>query len=342
MDNYSTSTLLGVLAGLSRPSSFLLDMWAPSEQTFETEDVKFDKVEKRRKLAPLVSPVVAGKPDTMRGYETKTIAPPYVKPMHPVEPGKTMKRRAGESLNGQKSLVQRRDEMVIDNLRIEDDEITRLETWMLAQILKTGKVTLKGENHPERLVDLVRLPEFTKALAGASRWGETGVSPYQNIVAWARYAAQKVGMHHGHVIMGPGAVELLQADEEFKELTNRRSQNEGEIKFLPQATGADGQEALYLGSTGQFAFYQYQEWYEDQDGNEQTMIGDYDVIMGNPKRADGIRLYGAILDDAALMALSRYPSSWVQKNPSVRYTMTQSAPLPVLTDPDATQCITVR
>ncbi|MGD9545035.1 MAG: major capsid protein, partial [Methylocystis sp.] len=46
--------------------------------------------------------------------------------------------------------------------------------------------------------------------------------------------------------------------------------------------------------------------------------------------AQGIRTYGAILDRKVLQALSRFPKVWDEEDPSVTYTMTQSAPLPLL------------
>ena len=51
-----------------------------------------------RRLAPFVSPLVAGKAERSRGYSTRSFTPAYVKPKHVVEPSKAMKRRAGERL----------------------------------------------------------------------------------------------------------------------------------------------------------------------------------------------------------------------------------------------------
>ncbi|EKP0155446.1 major capsid protein, partial [Escherichia coli] len=62
------------------------------------------------------------------------------------------------------------------------------------------------------------------------------------------------------------------------------------------------------------------------------------LVLGNTA-AEGIRCYGAIKDAQALsegvVASSRYPKHWLTVgDPSCEFTMTQSAPLMVLPDPD--------
>ncbi|EFO0774642.1 TPA: major capsid protein, partial [Escherichia coli] len=62
------------------------------------------------------------------------------------------------------------------------------------------------------------------------------------------------------------------------------------------------------------------------------------LVLGNTA-ADGIRCYGAIQDAQALsegvVASSRYPKHWLTVgDPAREFTMTQSAPLMVLPDPD--------
>jgi hypothetical protein len=48
----------------------------------------------------------------------------------------------------------------------------------------------------------------------------------------------------------------------------------------------------------------------------------------------GVQAFGAIMDEEVLIATEFYPSSWVEKNPSARFIMTQSAPLVVPTRPN--------
>ena len=80
----------------------------------------------------------------------------------------------------------------------------------------------------------------------------------------------------------------------------------------------------------------YDEWYLDDNGDEQPMMPVDKILLGST-RTRNARLYGAIqdLDAGADFAVSRYPKSWTEKDPSMRFVMLQSAPLVALLQPDA-------
>ena len=61
MDNYTTTALLGVIENLKRPQMGLLDMFFPTVQISDAEEIKFDVRIGKRRIAPFVSPVVEGK-----------------------------------------------------------------------------------------------------------------------------------------------------------------------------------------------------------------------------------------------------------------------------------------
>lgn len=77
--------------------------------------------------------------------------------------------------------------------------------------------------------------------------------------------------------------------------------------------------------------------YIAEDGIEKRYLPDGMLVLGNTA-ADGIRCYGAIQDAQALsegvVASSRYPKHWLTVGSAREFTMTQSAPLMVLPDPD--------
>jgi hypothetical protein len=343
MDYSNTRALLALIEPFDQPSQFLLDTFFPDEQTFDSEEVYFDKLSNTRQLAPFVSPLVAGKPMRSRGHVTKCFKPAYVKPFHAVEPAKALKRRAGERLGGELSPERRRDLAVADNLLIEDQAISRTEEWMASQILRTGSVTVEGEDYPTQVVDFGRDSSLTVALTSTARWGETGVDPLSTLRTWGANVANLSGAAPRLGILDPLAAELFQNDAGVREILDNRRQASGSIELSPLISAGNGEEVAYIGSIGQFEFYQYQQIYNDRvTGAATKMLPDYTVLLGAPKTGQGVRTYGAILDDDALRAMARFPKSWKSDNPSVRYTMTQSAPLPVLPEPNAVMCATVR
>ena len=60
MDLFSTNVLTGAINSLITPAQFLLNRFFTIEQTEQSEEIHFDVIDKTRRLAPFVSPVVAG------------------------------------------------------------------------------------------------------------------------------------------------------------------------------------------------------------------------------------------------------------------------------------------
>ena len=342
MDPYTTRTYLGMLAGIKRPKRFLLELFFPREQVFNTAEVIFEKVKATRRLAPFVSPTVAGKPQPGRGIVQATFAPPYLKPKNVIDPTMTLRRRAGESLEGSAAPLDRREAIRLELLEDQDDQITRREEWMGAQLLLSGIMLVVAEDHPPMAVNLLRNPLNTQVLTGAARWGEAGVSPFKFLQAEAPQIATRSGFAPRIVVLDPLAAGLLLQDELLTKLAVAPTPPAGLALNILGVLQDDQDEAIYLGTAGGFQFWQYQSQYTDSDGTVRNMMPDYTVIMGSPSGGEGVRLYGAILDDEVLEPLPRYPKEWVQPDPSVRYLMTQSAPLPVIPNANATACFTVR
>ena len=321
----------------------LLDLFFPDAMNFDTETVNFDIIDAARRLAPFVSPNVAGRPMRQRGFKTRTFTPPYIKPKHVIEPNKQMKRRAGERLTGSMSPAERFDAATAETLALQEEQIARREEWMASQLLRTGSVVCVGEDFPSQTIDLGRNAAHTVQLSGAARWNQSGVSPYNDLKTWATTVATRSGVHPGTVVMDPLACSYLQKDPDVRALLAlpQTTPDTVALRLLGVSTGAQGDELIRIGKVGNFEIYQYSAIYTDDDGNVSNFMPSNTVIMGSRKLAEGIRLYGAIMDARSLKPLARFPKQWEQEDPSVVFTMTQSAPLPIIRRPDATFCATV-
>ena len=340
VERYTTSTLLGILSDLKRPKRFLLEKFFTREQTFSTEEVHFDKLLANKRLAPFVSPYVKGKPMPRSGEELKSFRPPYLKPKHVLTPDMAIKTMPGVSLQGDLNPQQRIDRIRAQLLLEQDDQITRREEWMASQLLRTGVMAVVAEDHPPMTINLGRAAGQTVALLTTARWGETGVSPFLNLRTWSGVVAASSGAAPSEVIMDPLAASLLLQDPFL--ISNMQIYHQPPRSFDLLGTLAVPDEAQYLGSIGGFNFYQYQSTYLNADGTVGKYMPDYTVILGSPGAAEGIRAYGAILDLSKMSAASRYPKEWLDEDPSAHFLMTQSSPLPLLAEPNATFCATVR
>lgn len=342
MDLFDTLELAGMVDALDRPQRFLFEkFFQTSTVTFESEEIMFDKIKTSRRIAPYVSPYVAGKAQKLRGATAKTFRPAYVKPKAAVNPGAVIKRRPGEPPLGQWSLADRFNRITVQELADQDAQIARREEQMAVEILRTGKVIIASDDHPTMEVDFGRPAGHTVALTTTDRWGETGVSPLASIKAWAETVHTNSGTHPGFVVMDPKAAGLFLADEKLYKILDNRRQMGGEAQLAGMVTGAEGVEAVYIGSIGQFEFWQYQAIYELDNGTIGKVMPDHTVIMGSAG-IEGHACYGAIMDLESLQATERFPKMWEEKDPSVAMLMTQSAPLPVPARVEASFCATVR
>jgi hypothetical protein len=335
----ATATLLGILSDVKRPKRFLLEKFFTREQTFLTEEVWFDKLLASRRLAPFVSPLVKGKPMPRAGEALTTYKPPYLKPKHVLTPDIAIKTMPGESIEGDMSPEQRMTRIRAQLLVEQDDMITRREEWMGSELLRTGIMTVVAEDHPPMAVNLGRPVGHTVALLTTARWGESGVSPFDNLRTWATTVANASGVAPTEVVMDPLAASLFLKDPVITANMQIFHQPARNLDLLGQLAVPD--EAQYLGSIGGFNLWQYQSTYLNANGTIGKFMPDYTVILGSPSGAEGIRAYGAILDKT-IQAASRFPKEWEEEDPAAHFLMTQSAPLPLLGRPEATFCATVR
>lgn len=342
MELFDTLELAGMTEALDTPVKFIFDnFFNTSTITFETEEILFDKVSQSRRIAPYVSPFVPGKPQTLRGGTARTFRPAYVKPKAPISPNAVIKRRPGEAPLGSLSLNERFNRIVLQELADQDAQIARREEQMAVEIMRTGKVIVESEGFPRMEVDYGRPAGHTVALTTTARWGETGVTPYDNIKAWAETVHTNSGTHPGKVIMDPKAAGLFLADESLTKILDNRRQASGSFELGGQVSGAQGVEAVFIGSIGQFEFWQYQAIYQLDNGTLGKVMPDYTVLMGS-SGIEGHACYGAIMDLESMQATERFSKMWIEKDPSVAMLMTQSAPLPVPARVEASFAATVR
>lgn len=342
---YTTRELVSLYDNrvLDAPTAFLRDTFFNNRHNSDSEEVVFDKIKSRRKIAPFVAANLPGKARAMRGSESVSYAPPYVKPLITIKPNDAIKRRPGERLSGEMGPDQRWDMLVQQAMEDNEDEITRREEVMCSEILRTGGLSIAGqESHPDVTVDFGRAAAQTKALTSTARWGEAGVSPWADIRAWATLVGSNKGGVVKDVVLGTSAADLLLDDPDFRALLDNRRQAGGEMQLAGFAGEAPGYHAVHLGAVGQYTFWQYQQTFEDDSGSDVDVWPEYACGLFAPAYMQGWMAYGAILDTKSMVPTDRFPKMWEEDNPSGANVMTQSAPLPLIENVNSTFYASVR
>lgn len=329
IDLYSTRSMMRQLETLFPPQSFLRDNFFPETNIATEEAIDIDIVKGKRKMAPFVHPSHTGKIDRREGYTTKTLKPAYVKVIRPSEAADFIKRWAGETIYQTKSREQKMAELMAKDLFEMNEQLTRREEWMCAQQLTTGTIPVVGEGVNVTIDlglgathDLVNTNLIDNGWATAS-----SCKPLDDIDAWQLVISKDSGLIARDLILGETAwAKFIASDQVQEEWLPAGGQNIG----TSLVRGDETTGAIFRGVARSKRIWTYNELYLDDDG---TTVGEMipakrAVLVARGARA--VKHYGLILDlDAPGGAAVRaFPKSWDEKNPSMRYVMLQSAPLP--------------
>ena len=314
MDIYSTAVLSKVVSQLPTPKPFILNSFFRNIQTENSEEIHFDIDKCRRRLSPFVSPVVAGKLVLDKGYTTKVFTPAYIKDKRIFDVNRPFRRIMGEQIE---MLTLRQEVMAIETLR-------------------TGAITISGEQYATVNVDFGRDAELTINLAEGSKWGQSGVEPLDDVQDWSLLVTEKSGSSVETLVMDIEAWKLFSGSAKVQKLLDRFR---GSDQISPTVTG---EGARFMGNIGNFDLWVYAGWYEHPDTGANTPFIPANTVLVLGSDIEGTRAYGAIRDEAAgYQPMPYFSKSWVDNDPSIRYLLLQSAPLTVPYRVNACACATV-
>jgi len=322
---------------MPRPSSFLLDKFFPLLQTSETETITFDVRDGTRRIAPFVSPLVAGQVIESEGFRSERFAPAYLKLKSGLDSERPLKRALGETVGGSMRPVSRIELVLMDTMREHVDMINRRLEVMASEVLRTGRVTVSGEQYPTQVVDFGRHADHTIPLSG-SGWNDVAADPAGDIAAWSLAMLKRCGQAPTSVVMDTDSWEAMIGNPTVAARLDVRRLNAGELSTgTPETVGGS-----FMGTLDGRAVYVYADWYEDPaDGVEKPILPSGTVILTAP-RLQGVRAFGAIRDhQAGFVARPYHAKSWCDEDPSIRWMLTQSAPLLIPSIPNASLAATV-
>ena len=339
---YTTAQVVAAAEALDRFNPWIRDTFFGKTLVFEDEEILFDQVDRRRKIAPFVSPNVPGKERKQRSRSVRAYKPPYLKPKDSLNASNARARRAGEAYGGADTMLSRYDQMVLQTLADHENEIAGREELMCVQALTAGQVVAVGDGINDT-ISYGRDGDLSVALTAAARWGESGVKPLASIREWGRTIAAKSGGVARKVVLGYGAAEVFTADADVRDILDNRRAGEANIMALAgSASGGEGDVVRYIGQIDGIEYWEYLQTYETDAGTTTHYWPQYGVGLVAPGTMMGHMTYGAILDVKALRAEQRFAKQYEEDDPSREVILTQSAPLPVPAEPNAALFATVR
>ncbi|MFA7347256.1 MAG: major capsid protein [Desulfurivibrionaceae bacterium] len=333
---YDTRTMMAAVRQIPPANAWLLRTFFPGKTEFTTKHVDVDIIKGKRKVGAYVSPIKEGRVRIKEGMTTKIFIPPYLKEKEPITPQEFFTREAGNVIyapgDGPNERAQRELGRILGEL---DTSYTRAEEVQAASILNDGTVVCTGEGINVQ-VDFGMPSTHKITLTSTDLWTDTTNSdPLTDLVDWCNLVIKDSGIVPRKAVLGLDVAKAFVNHPKVKDVLNNRRITMGQLD--PQAMP---EGVTYLGNVSHAGvdldLYTYQEWYLDANDVEQPMVPADKIWLGSSATANKI-LYGAIQDLKAggIAALARFPKSWEQDDPSVRWVMLQSAPLVAMLQPDA-------
>lgn len=334
IDLFDTRAMLDILDQRTPPRTFLRSTFFSKVKTSLTKSVDIDVIKHKRRLAPFVSPKMEGKVVGREGFKTYTYSPAYIKEKMVTEAQEFLKRKAGETIYSSNDGPSQRAAIQLgEDLATLEEMIVRREEWMCSQVLNAGTVSIVGEGVNDT-VDYLMSSTHKITLTSTDLWTDALSNPLDKLRQWKRLISKESGLTPDIVIMGQDVLEPFLANPVVKaRLINNFKGEFGNLAPKQMDQGVTWVcSLLELGLT----IYTYDEWYLDPADNTtlQPMVPVNKIWMGTTG-ARCMMHYGAIQDLEATAPVARFPKSWETKDPSARWVMLQSAPLPAMHQPDA-------
>ena len=333
--------MLEALEELREPSTFFVKKFFSNQVEFDTAHVDIDIYKGKRRVAAYVNPRGQGQVVDRVGFTTYTYNPPYLKPKMVTTAEDLLKRVPGEVLYSNNMGPEQRAAIQLGKDMAElDGMITRAEELQAKQALFDASVEVHDVDGNDVVADISspRSSSHTVDLTetGETTWDETGVDILANLRAWRRLNIKDSGIASDIVVMGSDAADEFLANSDVQAVMDNRRMEMGHLVEEAQELGV-----TYLGNILGMDIYQVDEYYIPLGSTTETALVPSKKVLVGSTRARCDRLYGAIREVEGLMAMARFPKTWLEEDPSVRWLMIQSAPLLVPTQVDAFTVATV-
>jgi hypothetical protein len=331
-DVFSTDVLTAVLQSLLGNPQFLLDRFFGITQAEASEQIHFDVIQGKRRVAPFVSPLVEGQVVASQGFVTNTFTPAYIKDKRVFDMNRPLKRMPGEQIGGTMSPADRVRALIAFDMQDQLNMLRRRLEVMCGEVLTTGKSTISGDKYPTQVVDFQR--SATHTITANPLWSAATPPILNNLQDWAQVVLEDTGVFPNDVIMTVDVWKVFRADAGVTNVLNIFRRYVDLPSVMPMAQVTEG--GVQMGNLEGFNIWVYSGWYVDPaTGNELPILPPGTVILCSPT-LEGVQAFGAIRDEeVGLQPVPYYVKSWIQPDPAVRYVMLQSAPIMVPFRPNA-------
>jgi hypothetical protein len=336
--NYTTRTLLSAFEQGPIVPSFLRDTFFQGRDFPPTPTIEFDFRRGRRKMAPFVAPLVAGKVMERQGFETRMFRAPRIAPVRALRTPDLEPRLIGENIYSGRTEADRAAVLMAEDLTQMDDAIGRREEWMCRQAMINGSITVTAENGYQNIISFLEYggpPASTVSNHElvTIKWDQAGSDPLKDLQTARLNTIKLSGIAPNVALFGTNVADVFVRNALVKDLLDNRRYELGTITPAIQSDSV-----VLFGKVPGLQLYSYAEYFEDDAGTLFPMLPPDFVMLASTNVQNKI-VYGAFtqLEDArakrwVTYQAPRIPFVYGDEEGGTLFTRLTSCPLPMPVD----------
>ena len=341
-----TETLIqgGLIKQIQTPKPFYQGLFG-QQFLAQSDTIVFDDVyEDYRGIAKFVAPNVVASVNQNKAFEVKSFRPAYAKEKDVIEAwSDTLQARiAGEEIGGSLDPKTRAMKMRAKQLRMHRIKMENLFEFMCFQAFASGSLTFGGDaQYPKTTVSYFRDPSLTVTTLGAKAWTAANANPLESISEMVDRVYNLSQEEVDTIIMGRTAWRNFYnyfTAKERQHLLDRNIRGSDLTLNLLWVGDVRGVEmvARFTSLNGQtIEVYVDNRSYLSADNRATRYVSDNEIIGFSSGGFKGVQAFGAIKDaDAGWVATRMFHKEFRQDEPSADFLLTQSAPLPIVLNPN--------
>lgn len=294
---YTTKTVREIRKKGEVKRNFLRELFFKKITLIQTATVLLETKKGGEYVAPMVTPLEAGRPLPDKAKKTNEIEAPNVGISYSLTPKDYFERTVGSQLSGGESPVLLAAKKVGEILKDQEKYISNREELMTAQFLTTGKVeSLNGDAGYEVDYGL----ENIETLPLEQQWDKEGIDPLvslDRLIAIAEETGEKVE----NVVMGLKASQIFMD----KLLTSKKLSKDYQSEFVKKVV-REHPGVIWLGTyvTYGVELYRYNRTITTATGEKVNLIPTNVVVGG---ASGGEILYAPIINMGAKSGSEVHP-----------------------------------
>ncbi|GEM_PF-1640166 len=342
MNMFAARALTGQINIIHPVGNFLTKTFFNDEKHSDTKYVDIVITKGGKEIAPHVSPRIAGKIQKKNGKKLETYEPPLLKPKFVTEAEEALEGSTVFYANGA-SPAERAAQILIDDLDDGKSRIERSKELMVANALIDGKIIVKGDGVEDE-IDFGRNGSNTKVLTGTALWSHVDSDPRSDLKAWKQELFDRSGVVPTEVVFGQDVGNAYTSHAKVQAAFDKKNIFLGEYRPENIEPGVD-----FIGYDRELNLniYKYVAKYADPiTKNDTPYLAADKLILGAKRESTGAHVaFGGISDFKAfkkegmgvnLFVGTIFVKSYEENDPSVRFLVFQSKPLPIPGNVDAT------